>query len=267
MSLAESVVISLPLEKIGRAIRDGYELTKRGNSEWVQGSLDVAAAMYMARQHFTADRTFGAWLKSSGYNYYKPNERAALVAMGSDIPTMRDVLNKRVGNSYRYIYERAKSRFPYVVKPEEAVTKSAKRRRRSKRKPPRKHTKTSKEMKMAFRIAKIGEGVYERIKGSSLDQPRELDALFKLGDAPTDVRNGHQGGFDPARVEALVMQAEQGEAVSAAAKLAECSKTPPVTPEELLEGWKHCRLLPLWLRANRKVRQTFVDYLTQHIGE
>jgi ParB-like chromosome segregation protein Spo0J len=139
--------------------------------------------------------------------------------------------------------------------------KAAKARERLEK--PRKHKRTSKEMKMLYRIQRLG-AVYERIKGTSLDQPRELDALFDLGDAPTDARNACQGGFDPARVEDLVARAEQGEAVSALAVLAECKKLPPITLADFIEGWKHCRLLADWLRAGQEVRQGFINYLIQH---
>jgi hypothetical protein len=119
----------------------------------------------------------------------------------------------------------------------------------------------SADMKLAFRKEKLG-ATYERIKGTSLDTPRELDALIDLGNASADVVNGNQvAGFDPVFVEDLLARAEQGEAVSAFAALEECKKVPPITGAKLIETWKHSRVLATWVRAGQAARDEFLNYL------
>jgi hypothetical protein len=83
------------------------------------------------------------------------------------------------------------------------------------------------EFRLLFRQEKLGAAVYERIKGTSLDKPPEMDALILLGEMPGDRTIPYVPGFDSDRVDDLVARAEKGEAVSAVARV-----------EAIKEKWK-----------------------------
>jgi hypothetical protein len=246
MTLTENVTY-LPIEKIGRAIRDGYERTLRGASEWVEGSLIVATNLYMAREQFGSDQYFGRWLRESKYNFYRNNDRAALIAMGSNVQVMREVLNKRTSNSYRLIYQAEKSRFTNPGKPNQATDHAQKKPKYTRKTQRRDHKRTSTALKLAIRREKLGS-IYAKIEHTSLGETREMEALLKLRQA------------SPQQATALVERATAGEPVSAIAVVAAIKRTPSITSEQLIEAWKHCKILRLWLQAKPEAQDALITY-------
>jgi hypothetical protein len=114
--------------------------------------------MYGAREQFASDREFGQWLKDYGYDFYNKNDRAALVAMGSDIPTMRAVLTKTTFRSYQLIWRENKARFPIDRKTDQASGRTGKKRVSKPRKTQRRTPKrTSKARKYAIRKEILGD--------------------------------------------------------------------------------------------------------------
>jgi ParB-like chromosome segregation protein Spo0J len=197
--------------------------------------------------------------------HLKPNERRDLIkkilklnpeASDRTVGAMAKADHKTVAAVRRE--QEATGEIPRLGK---RVGQDGKRRIQPRKKAPRTVT-------LAIRTEKLGP-TYERIRGTSLDETRELAALIELGEAPADVINGRSAGFDPThpRVEDLLARAERGEAVSAVAVRADLKKAPPITVHGLIEGWKHCRLFPDWRRADTQVRHEFINYLTQDKGD
>lgn len=113
-----------------RQIADRYwkawERVEAGTAEWVEGSLQMAAALAEARGHFTADRDFGQWLKQStsppGWALrHNGHDRAALIYLGRNLELAREILEATDSRSYRLIWAdldpEEQARFDSGVKP------------------------------------------------------------------------------------------------------------------------------------------------------
>jgi hypothetical protein len=226
------------LDNIGRSIRDGYErATRGGTKDWLEGSLEAAAALHRLRARFPDQYAFDKWLATSAYNCYLRSERDALIALGADIPAMRELLSQyKYGThpSYETIWYSAK---PPVAEPAAPIRPQAEK--------PAAKTFTS-----GRRRIKLGDH-YARVSGTCLDAPKELDALIVLLDHRPEVAKD------------LISKAAAGEHVSAIAEVAQRRRQPPPTLADLVDGWtKHqTRLQALWHRASVAVREQFVDYL------
>ena len=244
-----------PVEKIGYALRDGHERMQRGEQEWIEGALMVADALYAGREEFKSDNDFGRWLKLAGYNFYKKNDRAALIAMGGDLQTLRKVLNARKSNSFQLIYQEHKDRFPNVRKPDNTDTMDKPdnpKRQRMRRRPIKKITKESKQLTMIIRREKLGND-YTKIKGSSLDGEKELAALWDLRASA------------PQQAAALIEQAAAGKPVSAIAAVTVLKKKhPEVTGAQLIEYWKHSKLLRFWFLGTVEAQDELIRFMQEH---
>jgi hypothetical protein len=110
------------LDDIGQRIVAGHARADRGEREWIEGSLDMAAAYYAGRKQFKSDVEFGDFLKRSGLdNHLGKNDRSALIHLGSNITEARKVMEDTESRSYRLIWDAVddKSRFPSAGKPRE----------------------------------------------------------------------------------------------------------------------------------------------------
>lgn len=237
------VVDMKSLPQIACSIRDGHERAKRGGHDWIEGSIEAAANLYAARVRFDSNSEFGKWLRSTGYaSYCNGNDRAALIAMGSDPPVMRAAINATTSRSYRVIYQEFRDRFP---KPGKTTV-----RRRERREPtPGKRTKQSKSMSLIIRSQTLGLELYDKIKDTCLGERAELEALIELSRISKD------------EVETLIKSAEAGKAVSAIAVVAAKRNHPSITAEALIEAFKHGKLLRLWMRADVDTQNALIEYM------
>jgi hypothetical protein len=262
MSITADVIQfdSAQIDKIGRRIREGFIRANKGGEEWIEGSCEAAQALYEGRQLFRRDREFGAWLHGHSFNFYTHQDRAALITMGADLPTMRDVLKNSDSRSYRVLLRDNAARFTNAGKPDDA-TRIA-RKKRPGRRPKSEKSLPDTEVR---RKVKLGEENYTALKGTSLGSPKEMDALITLMDGQTDFAISI-GGETPIAPE-LISRALAGEPVSAVAVCLEKQRVPLPTLADFTDAWiRHpVKLLSLWTRADNKTKRDFIAYLEHQI--
>lgn len=101
------------MTEIGQCINNAYERTKCGHREWIEGSLDFAAALVRARDKFGSDNNaFSEWLIKNKHDHVSHQDRAALIGLGRDLKLAREALEKTTRNSYQHIWAEEKHRFP-----------------------------------------------------------------------------------------------------------------------------------------------------------
>jgi hypothetical protein len=113
----DTAVVTDILTTIGQRFIAGHVRAGRGVQEWVEGSLEMAAALAEARDRFLSDNEFSDWLAGQGHNLVSKNDRAALINLGRDIHTARKVLEETESQSYRLIWDKVKDWFPSSGKP------------------------------------------------------------------------------------------------------------------------------------------------------
>ena len=105
------------LDYIKRRIVEGHDRATKGGAEWVEGSLQLAAALREGREAVPADISFSSWLAKNGLAFFNKNARAALIHLAEDIDTARAVLTETDSVSYEMIWAKYKGRFPSARKP------------------------------------------------------------------------------------------------------------------------------------------------------
>jgi hypothetical protein len=237
-------VVQLPtrLERIAERIKAAYDRIEHVATEWVEGSVELAAALQEGRKAMPANIGFGEWLDLSGLSFIDKNDRAVLIEM-DDHALLRKVLIDTESTSYRVIYQEYKRRLP----------KPGKTRGR---KPTMKQTGTKHTHRAVRRRIKL-EDEMPRITGTSLDSPKEQDALIEIKD------------HYPKIAAELVTRAAAGEAVSARATLDDRRAAPAPGLSDFTDTWiKHSQnLVRLWTRASPDMRREFIRYLEEHADE
>ena len=79
------------MHKLAKRIRAAYARTERGRQEWIEGMLELAAALADGRKRFEADRQFSLWLAENELDVISKDDWAALIKLG-DLPFARSVL-------------------------------------------------------------------------------------------------------------------------------------------------------------------------------
>jgi hypothetical protein len=118
--MSEDNVINLPtpMDVLANRIRAAYKRATHSREEWIEGTLELAAALAEARGRFPADRQFSHWLVDADLQDISHQDRAALIAMAADPPTARQVLEETKRSSWQLVWEREmKSRFTSASKP------------------------------------------------------------------------------------------------------------------------------------------------------
>lgn len=100
-------IINLPtaMNVLADRIRVAYGRTERGRREWIEGTLELAAALLEARGQFKADRQFAHWIVDAGLEDISHQDRAALISMADDLAATRRMLEETKRLSWRYIWE------------------------------------------------------------------------------------------------------------------------------------------------------------------
>ena len=93
------------LNVLAQRIRAAYERTERGRHEWIEGTLDLAAALAEARERYTSDREFSHWIVDAGLEDINHQDRAALINMAGDLASARRVLEETKSISWQLIWE------------------------------------------------------------------------------------------------------------------------------------------------------------------
>jgi hypothetical protein len=235
------------LDSIKRRIREGHDRLKKGDAEWVEGSLQIAMALLEGRELVPANIAFSDWLKDNKLDFFHGHDRAALLKLAANLELARDVLSKTDSRSYRMIWQQAKSRFDSAAK---THTEKPGRRKRQR--------KSASVLKIN-RAIKLGEDTVARLHGTSLDSSEELDELIVLnrGTPPGELNDV---------VRKLVDDAVAGKAVSAIATGAAIEKKAPVPANKLIDAFKK-RMTFIWEQSDYEARVALCEYLMKNWGE
>jgi hypothetical protein len=228
------------LDIIKHRIIEGHAQAMKGDADWVEGSLKVAAALRDGRQAHTAHILFRNWLRQNNLNYYTDHERAALIKLGKNIELARTALTETKFKSYRLIWQEAKDRFGL-----DAKTTSTKM--------PGTRKPRAKGRDQLFRTMKLGEEVMTKIKGTSLDNSDEMDELVVLN------RGAPQGELTDV-VKRLAERAAAGEHVSAIAEGVKMGGRRSIAAFDLTVNWKR-RMIASWKLAKPKERVELIEQL------
>jgi hypothetical protein len=86
--------------------RSGYEHSKLGREQWIQGTLSMCEALYRARQRRPSNKEFNEWLEMNKLtSFHNHQDRAALIQMGEHYALTLQVLDKTERWSYQLIWE------------------------------------------------------------------------------------------------------------------------------------------------------------------
>jgi hypothetical protein len=78
---------------------------KQAREEWIEGTLELAAVLGKARAQFRDNVDFGNWIENNGLGEINKNDRAALIAMSSDLELARRVLEHHNSRSWQLVRE------------------------------------------------------------------------------------------------------------------------------------------------------------------
>lgn len=104
------------LNVLAERIRTDIDRRAHSRDEWVTYTLDLAAALLEAREHFKADIAFGRWCDENQFDLNK-NDRSAYIAFGREPERARLVLEQSKSNSVKQILEK-EFRVPRAGKPQ-----------------------------------------------------------------------------------------------------------------------------------------------------
>jgi len=89
------------LDECASEYRAGRNQAKRSREEWIQGTLQMARALYTARQQFPSNRDFSIWLLDNEMDDYEKDDRAALIKMGQHLEATAQILPSLKSISYQ----------------------------------------------------------------------------------------------------------------------------------------------------------------------
>jgi hypothetical protein len=82
-------MVKVKLSTLAKQAKHGFERCKRGRTDYVNGTLELAIALSKARKELPADQKFHAWLSKAGLASISRDDRAALVCIGENIKRAR----------------------------------------------------------------------------------------------------------------------------------------------------------------------------------
>lgn len=108
-----------PMNVLADRIRAAYGRTEQGRHEWIEGTLELAAALAEARTRFKADRQFAVWLAENDLDQLGENDRAALIKMAQEPTLLRDILTEQADQLHPdTILRKSIDRFGNIPKPD-----------------------------------------------------------------------------------------------------------------------------------------------------
>lgn len=114
-------VINLPepLSKIAERIRVAFKKTQHGRQEWIEGTLELAQALFDGRARYQSNQAFAHWLIDEELDYIGPQDRAALISMAGNLPLAKTILQETQRSSWQHIWsEEMQPRLSHVSKME-----------------------------------------------------------------------------------------------------------------------------------------------------
>ena len=108
-------ILQMPdkLERLAAQINADLSREASNRTEWTEIQIDKCAHLFAARSEFAANQEFGRWCSANGFgdNVLSHQDRAACIAMGSDVKALREVLDGTASTSIRMIYSEHRDRF------------------------------------------------------------------------------------------------------------------------------------------------------------
>jgi hypothetical protein len=96
-------IINSQLAELAQQIHHGLSRREQSRAAWIEASLELAAAVYTAREIFIGRNIeFGQWWNAQGFKL-NHNDRAALVKLGADPGISRTMLEQTNLTSYQKI--------------------------------------------------------------------------------------------------------------------------------------------------------------------
>jgi hypothetical protein len=235
------------LELLKSKLQGAYQRIEAGGNEWVEGSLEFAAALLEGRELVPADTGFKQWLEKNNLDFFNHQDRAALLNLAQNPDLARGILSKTESRSYRLIWDQNKKRF-----------QSATGRFTSAGKPPAdgklKRTRTIRtKVSRNNRAMKLGAETIRSLEGTSLASAEEQRELVVLN-------RGAPAGEKTEVVKDLVARATAGEMVSAIAVGAAMSGRAAPATNKLIDMFSR-RMNFIWLQATYKTRESFIEFL------
>jgi len=227
---------------LARRIQVAHERANKGETEWIEGSLELAVALREGREAVPADTSFKEWLKINNLDFYNYSDRAALIALASNVDLARTVLTESKSRSYQLIWRDHKHRFHTNMKPT-PTSRVASEPKRARGKEIHRDTTGMADL---HRREKLGDATVDKIQGTSLDSAEEIDELVNLN------RGSPEGEHTPI-VKQLVDDAVAGKLVSAIAK------GRGTAPKLIAAFYK--RMVAPWALATKQERDEFIEHL------
>jgi hypothetical protein len=93
------------LDALAERIRGAHLRAVTGRKEWVEATLELAAALAEARAKFPSDQKFSAWLREKKISDLDANARVALIKIGQNVEKARPALEATARRSRRMFWE------------------------------------------------------------------------------------------------------------------------------------------------------------------
>lgn len=107
------------MARIAERVRAAYQRTHGARREWIEATLELAAALAEGRERFPSDNHFAHWIVDAGLEDIGHQDRAALISMAGNLPLARVILQETQRLSWQLIWREEMSlRFTSASKPE-----------------------------------------------------------------------------------------------------------------------------------------------------
>ena len=102
--MSNIVEMPTPMNVLADRIKLAYGRTVCGREGWIEGTLELAAALGEARSRFPSNIDFGVWLVQNELDWLGKDDRAALLGMSEDPALTRVALEETKSTSWRLIW-------------------------------------------------------------------------------------------------------------------------------------------------------------------
>jgi hypothetical protein len=107
---------NLPAMYRAREIQAGHDRIAKADQKWIEGSLEMAAALREARDILPDDIDFSTWLKTNHLDFCSKDDCTALINLASDLALFRTILGETSSWSYQIIWRENKGRYTSASK-------------------------------------------------------------------------------------------------------------------------------------------------------
>lgn len=103
--MSDNILKFEPLTRIAERIRAAYKRTQQGRWEWIEGTLELAAALADGRARYSSNQEFAHWLVDMELDDIGHQDRAALIAMAANLALARSILEDSQRSSWQLIWD------------------------------------------------------------------------------------------------------------------------------------------------------------------